>query len=874
MEAVGEKKADAAKRARKKLFLSHYQAEASTMVERFYAFSMGDGFECWLDFYAHDKSETGMRNGVSECDVVIAFMSKNYLLRPFCQKELTWAQEFGKRVQVVIDPQDKGRISEFRNTCPKEYAWVFQINFLNLDISDMRWLQATGRLVLEAALDAPFAPSLPEVLVDLKKDVAVVQSRSDRSEADTLSSGATAQKGRLVWLRTKVLQIESSLVKKDDAPQELGKGGQATIEIAEYREQKVAVKVYGLEKKDEAGEERAYTEALLLGIISKLPVGPRHIVKFFGVYCTTVSRFQEIGLVLEVASEGSLDVILSGKSVPLFWKDGEGAWFAAREEYVKERGLGWMCGISNALRFLHEDLQIVHCDVKPGNVLLFEDGSTAKLTDFGSSYLTPDESWQFSRSVATKNGVGFTNRYKAPERIVDEKILSPKADMWSLGLIAYEIVHGTIAWSGLREDELAAQGTRNVRALLAQSSPWTPGEQQQTILNAMRQCLVLDPSARSSSKDVPNILRPPGPNAVTPAASSTHSVNELHNVASLTLIEEEGTALEGVAEDQESTKEPAGLATWEELATAPLEQRLGAFYALLAVGKPMHEINDLSTKFQGKESMLNRKLQEKYSVDLASKRKEMAIAAKRCQVLAELMQRLHVSEVDWKDLGAALPGNEKGDPPLVACARRGEIQVAVRLVEAGAPLDATNQGGACALSIAAQFGHMGVVDRLIAARCQIDLQDKDFCSALMFAAQNGHVGVVDRLIAARCQIDLQDKDFCSALMFAAQNGHVGVVDRLIAARCNVNLRTQQGYTALSYARQFGHAQIVHALSRAGARESVSAPSGAPVPNYQGYSQLSSAATPGLANGGVQNVYGGVQHAYGGVPRGYGGVPFG
>jgi len=101
-----------------------------------------------------------------------------------------------------------------------------------------------------------------------------------------------------------------------------------------------------------------------------------------------------------------------------------------------------------ALKFLHMELQVIHRDVKPGNILLSTSGH-AKLGDLGI-VTRPGEVQVDPRADAQALDAGFstpaiewigTVTYMSPERLSGD-CYSFSADLWSLGLVLIEVAIG------------------------------------------------------------------------------------------------------------------------------------------------------------------------------------------------------------------------------------------------------------------------------------------------------------------------------------------------------------------------------------------------------------------------------------------------
>src|SRR3982074_3789979 len=165
----------------------------------------------------------------------------------------------------------------------------------------------------------------------------------------------------------------------------------------------------------------------------------------------TVARLQHPHIV-PVLKAGDLE------GLPYFvmpYVDGESLDVTLRRRHtlgVRE-ALGVMKDVARALAFAHER-NVVHRDIKPGNILLASGSAT--VTDFGVAKALS------SARRSGENGNGLTNTgmslgtilYMAPEQAAGDPDIDGRADIYSLGIPAYEMLAGAPPFAKLSPREM------------------------------------------------------------------------------------------------------------------------------------------------------------------------------------------------------------------------------------------------------------------------------------------------------------------------------------------------------------------------------------------------------------------------------------
>ena len=191
----------------------------------------------------------------------------------------------------------------------------------------------------------------------------------------------------------------------------LGQGAFGTVYsgFLTIEDEEVEVAVKKLEKVIERGEKEFLTEVQVIALTHH-----KNLVRLLG-YCNEQNHRL---LVYELMKNGTLSNFLFGEGERPSWE--------SRAEIA--------LGIARGLLYLHEecDTQIIHCDIKPQNVLL-DNNYTAKIADFGLAKLLMKD------QTRTNTNVRGTMGYIAPEWLKNAPVTT-KVDVYSFGVMLLEII--------------------------------------------------------------------------------------------------------------------------------------------------------------------------------------------------------------------------------------------------------------------------------------------------------------------------------------------------------------------------------------------------------------------------------------------------
>ncbi|CAF3167779.1 unnamed protein product [Rotaria socialis] len=228
--------------------------------------------------------------------------------------------------------------------------------------------------------------------------------------------------------------------------EEIGRGGFGVVHRARWLSHNriVAVKTLHLTHLDKQAEKEFFKELSLVHSISY-----HHIVTFYGA-CTEIGKY---ALVMEYMSLGSLYKLLHKDKLVLDWSE----------------RLSIALQAANAINHLHKlQRPILHRDIKSLNFLLersYQD-YIVKVCDFGLAQTRSET----TRQTKHNHMIACTLQWTAPE-ILRLKKYTDKSDVYSLGIVYWELAANEIPYDGYPNDIISDCVRRGERLEIPDDTP-------------------------------------------------------------------------------------------------------------------------------------------------------------------------------------------------------------------------------------------------------------------------------------------------------------------------------------------------------------------------------------------------------------------
>jgi tetratricopeptide (TPR) repeat protein len=163
--------------------------------------------------------------------------------------------------------------------------------------------------------------------------------------------------------------------------------------------------------------------------------------------------------------------------------------------------IGVLRDVTRALAYAHQH-GVVHRDIKPDNVLL--SGGAAVVTDFGIAKAISASRTATHGATFTQIGTSIgTPAYMAPEQAAGDPTVDQRADIYSLGAMAYELLAGQVVFADRTPQRMLAAHMSETPAPIATFRPDLPSALADLIMS----CLAKDANDRpQSAGDIARVL--------------------------------------------------------------------------------------------------------------------------------------------------------------------------------------------------------------------------------------------------------------------------------------------------------------------------------------------------------------------------------
>ena len=157
---------------------------------------------------------------------------------------------------------------------------------------------------------------------------------------------------------------------------------------------------------------------------------------------------------------------------------------------------------------------------------------------------------------------------------------------------------------------------------------------------------------------------------------------------------------------------------------------------------------------------------------------------------------------------------KEGNTALIEAIGKGDLEIADRLLTAGADPDAAAPDGLSALTLAVQEVRVEIAIRLLAAGANPNRAAADGATPLLLATQRGSASLAEALLAGGADANLVCSDGSTPLIEAARLGRTEIVRALLHAGADLEHRNAAGEMPMLLAQQRGYQETLELLRQA------------------------------------------------------------
>jgi serine/threonine protein kinase len=453
-------------------------------------------------------------------------------------------------------------------------------------------------------------------------------------------------------------------------------------------------------------------------------------------------------------------------------------------EITPDQALHLVTQICDALQYAH-DSGVVHRDIKPENILVDQQGRV-KIADFGLARIMGKSTDELRLTGAGQ--VMGTAHYMAPEQIERPLEVDHRADIYSLGVVFYELLTGELPLGRFQPPSKKIEVDVRIDEVVLKTLEKEPRLRYQTAGQIKTDVDRISSSPPPSKKDDDTKGYAAAFNIGWPAVAFivTLVLAAMAVPVVWLLLQDRGrdayvpsTESIAISESASSGVSSSGVSS------------SGAHDAPLIEAAARGDV-------EGVEILLDNGISVNSQGPGETTALIEAVDGERMEVIELLLDR-----------GARVNAtNSRGVTPILIAASQGNAGIANVLLDRGANPNVSGPNGTTALIQAIDGGHDDIVELLISRGANVNHADERGTAPLHRAASAGRTWIAELLVARGANLNAQGPGDDTPLILAVQENHGEVVRILLEAGANPNVRGRNGRTALELAAAEGREQIL------------------------------------------------------------------